>query len=215
MDGENNNIEKVSERFQKKSQRASFLAFFVLFLLIVSLSVGIYIFSQADYIAVDVEKRNTIESLKHKIASLDSEIKRQEKQAEEWTKDKRDTRYITPLIEEDKKKLEELKKRVELEKRESTVSIDNTRYLTIMLSTKVGSVVLLLFLVQILGGLYRYNMRLATFYSNRADVLALIKNTNNPDLNSLVASLLVDHIDIKVPESPIDQIINIAKQLKS
>jgi hypothetical protein len=39
--------------------------------------------------------------------------------------------------------------------------------------TRVGVVLIIVFLVQILMGLYRYNTRLVTYYNSRRDLIAL------------------------------------------
>jgi hypothetical protein len=47
------------------------------------------------------------------------------------------------------------------------------KYITATAITRVGVVLIIIYLVQILMGLYRYNMRLATYYNAKRDVLTL------------------------------------------
>jgi hypothetical protein len=47
----------------------------------------------------------------------------------------------------------------------------DTKYLVVTTITRVTVVLVIVFLVQILVGLYRYNYRLATFYNSRRDIL--------------------------------------------
>ena len=49
----------------------------------------------------------------------------------------------------------------------------DTRYLIATAITRIGVILVIVFLVQILIGLYRYNTRLITFYSSRHDALQL------------------------------------------
>lgn len=83
------------------------------------------------------------------------------------------------------------------------------------LSTRIGSVFMLLFLVQILVSLYRYSTRLAAFYDGRADALQLCKNFDDLNLESLVALTSPDNLDFKAQRPPTDQAIELAKQIIS
>lgn len=103
-------------------------------------------------------------------------------------------------------------------------------------ATRVGAVVLLLFLVQILVPLYRYNMKLSSYYDARADALTII-GTNRPEevtgsngannatdpapartsvdtLERLVAALSPDNIDFgKAPATPSESALRFAKDV--
>ncbi len=81
------------------------------------------------------------------------------------------------------------------------------------LSLRIGSAVLLIFLVQILIGVYRYSLRLASFYEGRADAIRLARG----DLKEFrkVVSLLSGE---KVPfgpdaKTPIHQVVELAEKL--
>jgi ABC-type multidrug transport system fused ATPase/permease subunit len=64
-----------------------------------------------------------------------------------------------------------------------------TVFLVSTLSTKVGSVLLLVFLVQLLSNLYRYNLRLASFSDSRADFLQLLSPSQSLDGETLARIL--------------------------
>lgn len=76
--------------------------------------------------------------------------------------------------------------------------------------------VLLLFLLATLGGLYRYNLRMAGFYHGRADALELrTAGFNEGELEKIVNSLAADQVDFRPTKTPIDNITQIANSLIS
>jgi hypothetical protein len=80
-------------------------------------------------------------------------------------------------------------------------------------TTRIGSVIILLFLVQILVPLYRYNTRLAYFLDARADILALLPETALT-VEQLIAVLAPEAIDFgKPPRTPAQEAVDLAKQL--
>jgi hypothetical protein len=86
------------------------------------------------------------------------------------------------------------------------------------LSTRVGAIILLVFLVQILVPLYRYNLRLSSYYEARADALHLIIwSTSTLDagrLEQLVRILSPDLVHFgAAPTSPIEQAAAVARQV--
>ncbi|TQV82849.1 hypothetical protein [Aliikangiella coralliicola] len=82
------------------------------------------------------------------------------------------------------------------------------------LSTRVGAVFMLLFLVQILVSLYKYSTRLAAFYDGRADALQLSKRIDNLTFEELVKLTSPDDLDYsKAHKAPSDQAVELAKQL--
>jgi hypothetical protein len=82
----------------------------------------------------------------------------------------------------------------------------DTKYLIATAVTMVGVVLIIIFLVQILIGLYRYNTRLITYYLARRAVLQLWDG----NIDTLeVLKQTVTPIDFgKEPKHPIDDIIN-------
>jgi hypothetical protein len=86
------------------------------------------------------------------------------------------------------------------------------------IATRVGAIVLLLFLVRILVPLYRYNIRLAFFYDARADALDWMRLTKNEEDNELFENLIhylsPDSIDFsEPPASPTQEFFDFVKGL--
>lgn len=80
------------------------------------------------------------------------------------------------------------------------------------LTTRVGAILILIFFVQILFALYRYNMRLAAHYDGQADAFELASDRPDLDLAMLADMLSVRHIDFgKTPRTPSDQVIQLVK----
>jgi hypothetical protein len=81
------------------------------------------------------------------------------------------------------------------------------------LSTRIGSVLLLVFLVQILSGLYRYSARMAAHCESRADALVLDPKVSARELAAALALLAPDYIDFgKAPESPLGEVRSILEK---
>ena len=85
------------------------------------------------------------------------------------------------------------------------------------LTLRVGAVVLLLFLTQILLGAYRYTISLSTFYLARADAIQLLQPQagqetwyNTEHLKTLLEKLSPDAISIESVKSPNDHIADLA-----
>ncbi len=89
-------------------------------------------------------------------------------------------------------------------------------FLASTLSTKIGSAAILLFLVQILVNVYRYNVRLAAFYDARADGLELATGTSDLPLDKLIGALSPDGFDFgKAPPLPIQVAAELVKEVLS
>jgi hypothetical protein len=81
------------------------------------------------------------------------------------------------------------------------------RYIVATAITRVGVVLIIVFLVQILMGLYRYNTRLTTFYNSRKDLLR-VWNGQTGDLAKLSDILAPPRIDFgRDPKHPLEDII--------
>lgn len=71
---------------------------------------------------------------------------------------------------------------------------------------------LLLFLVQIFITLYRYNSRLGSYYTARADALQLFGNRSLDDLQRFTAILSPDSLDFgELPKPPSEQVMQFAR----
>jgi hypothetical protein len=81
------------------------------------------------------------------------------------------------------------------------------RYIVATAITRVGVVLIIVFLVQILMGLYRYNTRLVAYYSSRRDLLTLWDG-NQKTLKPLDQVLAPPRVDFgKEPKHPLEDII--------
>ena len=81
------------------------------------------------------------------------------------------------------------------------------RYIVATAITRVGVVLIIVFLVQILMGLYRYNTKLLAYYNSRRDLFTLWDGKPTA-LESLDKSLTLPPIDFgKEPKHPLEDII--------
>jgi hypothetical protein len=90
---------------------------------------------------------------------------------------------------------------------ESEHGYSDWRYIVATAITRVGVVLIIVFLVQILMGLYRYNTRLMTYYNSRRDLIALWEGKAE-GLKVLDHVLSPPNIDFgKDPKHPLEDII--------
>jgi hypothetical protein len=93
-----------------------------------------------------------------------------------------------------------------------SVTIETAQSLSTIV-TRIGSVFILLFLVQIFVSLYRYNVRLSAYYNARADALELLGNIDGT-LQALVNAFSPDVVDFgRMPKTPIEQGLLLAKEI--
>ena len=98
----------------------------------------------------------------------------------------------------------------------ASVGSAKTIYLISTVTTRIGSVLILLFLVQILTSLYRYNIRLAAYYDARADGLEIIGTDSGEIFENIVRALSPETIDFgKGPTSPAGHAVELAKEVLS
>jgi hypothetical protein len=78
--------------------------------------------------------------------------------------------------------------------------------------TRFGTIIMITFLVSILTPLYRYNIRLATYYDARADVIGLF-GTKLKSVGFLqLSAALTPSFDFgKTPSTPVEQIIELVR----
>lgn len=90
------------------------------------------------------------------------------------------------------------------------------------LATSVPPGILLLFLLATLGGLYRYNLRLAGFHNGRADVLELMlmrpemftpRDKEPMPLSQIADALAADKVEFGKGNTPTDQAVEMARAL--
>lgn len=81
--------------------------------------------------------------------------------------------------------------------------------------TRFGVLAVIGFLVSILVSLYRYNIRLAAFYTARADVLRLCGEQTTVTDFALMAAALSPQLEFgKAPQPPISQLADLVKSMK-
>jgi hypothetical protein len=80
-------------------------------------------------------------------------------------------------------------------------------------SQRIGIIVLLIFLLQILVPTYRYNHKLAAYYAARADALELMSKIPDNKLETLVEIFSPDALDFgKTITSPAEQVLEVVKE---
>lgn len=93
-----------------------------------------------------------------------------------------------------------------------------TASLITAISTRIGAVILLVFLVQILVPLYRYVMRLASFYEARADTIEFLIGVGTPvnhrQFDMIARAFSPDGIDFSTaPPSPVEQAVKLVQEI--
>jgi hypothetical protein len=201
-------------QLRRRAARLRLVARFTLFLILVTLVGGLYTFGWAEQIAAKAQLDRRL-SLQREWQEIQEEIKD--------TQDKLD-RAMDPAFKTDiENMLRSLRSRagyLESLARSSdtspTSSQSDSTYLVSVVSTKLGSALILLFLVQILVTLYRYNVRFASFCDSRGDVLQLLTTSEHIPLEKVVALLAPDKLDFgKTPSSPVQNALDIAKEIAS
>jgi hypothetical protein len=98
----------------------------------------------------------------------------------------------------------------------SVKSAQDHQFTQQMVTTSIarfGSIIILLFLVQILVTLYRYNVRAAAFYDGRADALQLPR-TSDLTLAGMIEILTPTALDFgKMPSTPLNEVLGAIKGL--
>lgn len=88
------------------------------------------------------------------------------------------------------------------------------------LSERAGGIILLLFFLTAVGSLYRYNLKLVSFYKAREDMLQMAKSSlvagelDAASLTALGQTLAAEHIEFKATQSPTGEIADIVKSLR-
>ena len=82
------------------------------------------------------------------------------------------------------------------------------------LATRIGAVFLLIFLVQILVTMYRYQVRLSAYYDARADAIELSGRSDVDSLERIISALSPERIDFgKTPKSPMENSVDLAREV--
>jgi hypothetical protein len=82
------------------------------------------------------------------------------------------------------------------------------------IASRADAVLILLFLVQILVSLYRYNFRLASYYDGGAYALELMNNADEKSFQALVGAMSPEILDFgKMPKTPTEHAIVLAEKI--
>ncbi len=189
--------ERLVAEFRKRAERLRKSAVLVLLLVLISLGFGIYLFVFSGNIAI-----NEIAGLKIELAGVSAELKPITKESTAST--------LGETFKALNNRIETLEEKVARTSDQTQSQI----YLVSTVTTRVGSVLILLFLVQILVSLYRYNIRLAAYYDARADGLELVTTGSSEQIESIVRALSPESIDFgKSPMSPATHAVDLAKEI--
>lgn len=95
--------------------------------------------------------------------------------------------------------------------------MDSTHiYLIASSVTRFGAILLLIFGVQILVQLYKYNVRLSAFYEAQADAIDLVGVSDIEKLTKVIQTISPNNIDFgKNPRTPTHELAELAKHLKN
>ncbi len=238
-DHENEDIKQIILRLRSRSKSLRIAARVVLLLIVATLALGIQIFSFADisaarsqsYLSIQRSARLLSEQITNNLTrdmskvvveslKADGVIVRGEMSDQEFTKSVEDiSAAVNKQIENSVK--ENIIKNIqnaatELEKQRALAEQTEAQTQSLLvsaLSTRIGITFLLLFLVQILVSLYRYNIRLSAFYDARADALAVAKDVKKMKFSDIVDLTAPEKLDFVRQKAPTDQAIDIAREI--
>lgn len=203
-------------------------SWFILGLTFSSISAGLYIFTSAGDIARSEIFSNQINELKslreksindqvHSLGEVMKELNEQNKRDDQKNKQLaiKELQKITHSVEDiiriadsDSKDIKELIQRIE----QTSGSNERLLYFLSTMSTRIGSILLLIFLVQILLSVYRYSVRLVSYYEARADALLLYGGSDAGQLQMFVATLSAEKVEFgKSLSSPTEQAVELLK----
>jgi len=223
-------IQELCAEFRRRSRGHRAMAFAAQGIITLSIFGGIYLFGFAGQIAAG-ERRILIEvsgEAVKQVRSLREVSENNLFRAESEMRALKATR-LSPQI-EDSLNTESLrlKGRIESERaniaasqeaeaqamRQISQTAINNDQTILAITTKIGSVLLLLFFVKVLVSIFRYYSRLATFYDSRADALASFMYLAPMSLAELSALISPDSLDFeRSPDSPEPPSLTLIKEL--
>jgi hypothetical protein len=209
-------IEAVMAHFRKRAKRLRLSAFLFLILILISLIAGVWLFYFAGTIVRD-EQIQTGEDryagmLNFQIEDIRNAI---EKDTNPDSRDKALAQLAVTIKEVAAAQINrELASEKGIEQRQKAAQYRQTITLISTVTTRVGSVFMLLFLVQLLISMYRYDIKLAGYYEARADALQLLRAPNEARLEAFVRAFSPDAVDFgRIPKTPIEHALLLAKEI--
>ena len=219
----NSVVEKLCVQLRRRASRLRLGAFFTLVLIVISLAGGISIFlyagqisaKESDLAAREVNKLSAalddrLSESYYRIRELSKEL--QSGSSKELSSNiERQLSTIQNSIKSTSSFIQELPTQVA----KNQVGVD-TMSMASAIITRIGSALLLIFLVQILVTLYRYNTRLASYYDARADALELVGDGDENVLEQISNIFSPESLDYgKTPVSPAQHAVDLAKEIIS
>lgn len=214
-------IKSLVRSLRRRARSLRSAARFTLFLTFLSIAAGLYLFTSAGQIAsrdtyssvlADELKRSSTDAALSSQRVVDQLRDLYEKSGPESTQSNVPEELIKAgrEIAGQHARTEQIIARIE----QAAVSKDTLYFFLSTLTTRIGSVLLLIFLVQILLSVYRYSVRLETYYDSRADALVIYGGSSEEQLERLVSVLSPDKIEFgKTPTTPTEHAVEAVKNI--
>jgi hypothetical protein len=177
---------------------------FILLAIVFSIASGIQVFYSADSSA---RSSNGEFQLKQLVYNFDRSI------INRWSRPSNEEKITQARLDDF---LREVKATVKVETDRFIESADSDPQAVIIstLTTRVGVIFLLIFLVKILVSMYRYSIKLASQYDGRADLLQCLPANEILDFEKLILLTTTENIDFsKQDKAPGDYAVDIAKKI--
>jgi len=192
---------RIIASFRDRAEKLQTASLCILIIILISLAAGTYLFVFSGNIAIrDVTSLKAVRPNKTLLPQIGFE----------------GTNTTGMVFDNYNERIKRLEAEISNKRNYQQNNEQNQIYLISTVTTKIGSVMILLFLVQILVTLYRYNTRLSAYYDARADALELVSGQSIADLEQIIKALSPEGIDFgKTPSSPAEQAVELAKEILS
>ena len=214
-----NNIHRVIVVLRDRVKTLRNAAIITMAFMAISMVAGFAVFYGAGEIVAkeNIDSYQRASSIRGSLLDTQTEVKNLSFQLKELDKEK--NQELSAKLDHIEKKIEKAIQTAEKilevmpEEQKQKKDLDN-RISIFSMITRVSAGILLIFLVQILVKMYRYNVRLAAFYEARADALQLASNLNSLAVERAAKLLSPEAIDFgEMPEPPSKQVIELVKQV--
>lgn len=192
-------LTEVASNLTKLARKHELYCNAILLMIIFSLSTGAWIYINSDRILTTT---NVLASAEKTLATL------REKLQTEKSMDTKKVNDIKIALEKFDNSINSLRAINDTSNKESSLALISS------ITARVGAIVIIVFFVQILANLYKYNARLASFYVSRVNALALIPANLNFTLKDALDISATDNFDFsKAERPPTQQAVDLAKQI--
>ncbi len=193
----------------ERVRRLSIFSRFILFAIIASVISGIFVFYDAESRSQANSRLGQLQALRY---DYDYRL-----DADRFFRELRRNPDTNKLKEELKKEVDGIIKNWDEKINEEIKAITDTPSQEIIVSTittRVGIIFLLIFLIQILVSLYRYNTKLLAFYNGQADLLSMLPVSESLDFEKLSKITSTESLDfVKREKAPADYALELAKKV--